>query len=153
GLFAGCSVGTFDASSQLTLPPRDSYQRHTRLDMDYLSALVEALDADSAARTALRYRPNSSLYPAGGRLHYVEARMGVHGRSYHLVAVDETPELTRTLASATDSKTLAELAQALVGDDVSFTEAREFMDELASSQVVVSELALDVTGHEPMHGL
>jgi thiopeptide-type bacteriocin biosynthesis protein len=153
GLFAGCSVGTFDTRSQLTLPPRDMYQRHTRLDMDYLSALVGALDADSNVRNVLRYTPNSSLYPAGGRLHYVESRMGVHGRSYHLVAVDETPELTRTLASAMDGRTLADLAQALVDDDVSFAEAREFMEELASSQVVVSELALDVTGPEPMHGL
>jgi hypothetical protein len=153
GLFAGCSVGTLrTGSSQLSLPPRRDYQRHTRLDMDYLSALVLALESDSEVRNTLRYTPNSSLYPAGGRLHYVESRLGAHGRSFHLVAVDETPELTRTLANAADGLTLDELARALVTDSVSFAEAHEFMDELATSQVLVSELALDVTGAEPIHG-
>jgi thiopeptide-type bacteriocin biosynthesis protein len=153
GLFAGCSVGTFGRFSQLTLPARHDYQRHTRLDMDYLSTLVVALQADAEVRRELRFLPNSSLYPAGGRLHYVESRMGQQGRTYHLVAVDETPEVTRTLGHATDRCILEDLAQALVADDVSYTEAREFIDELAASQILVSELELDVTGAEPIHGM
>jgi hypothetical protein len=110
GLFAGCSVGAFGPRSHMTLPPVHDYQRHTRLDMDYLSALVMALETDPEVRSALRYTPNSSLYPAGGRLHYMESRIGTHGRSYHLVAVDQTPELTRTLANAADGRTLDDLA-------------------------------------------
>src|SRR5262249_40544658 len=58
GLFAGCSVGTFGAQTRLELQPRTAYRRHTRLDMDYLSALVDALEADPAVRAVLRYRPN-----------------------------------------------------------------------------------------------
>ena len=32
--------------------------------------------SDTAVRAELTFRPNSSLYHAGGRLHYFEAREG-----------------------------------------------------------------------------
>src|SRR6516225_6881662 len=38
GLFAGCSVGTIGERTQLSLQQRAASQRHTRLDMDYLTA-------------------------------------------------------------------------------------------------------------------
>src|SRR5687768_921054 len=42
GLFAGCSVGaTGGAATRLTVEPRAAYQRHTRLDMDYVCSLTE----------------------------------------------------------------------------------------------------------------
>ena len=47
-------------------------------------------------RQALRYRPNTSLYRAAGRMRYVETRLdGKEGkrRTYHLVAVDDTEYL------------------------------------------------------------
>jgi lantibiotic biosynthesis protein len=153
GLFAGCSVGTLAAQTALELVSTAHYQRHTRLDMDYLTALVSALEADPSVRPTLRYAPNSSLYPAGGRLHYAESRLGKYGRSYHLVAIEETPELVRTLASAAGGATLDALASGLVDDTVSPVEAREFIDELASSQILVSDLGPRVTGQEAIHAL
>jgi len=111
GLFAGCSVGTLGPHTGLELPPRAQYQRHTRLDLDYLSALVGALEADPNVRSILRYWPNTSLYPAGGRLHYAESRLNAQGRTYHLVAVDESPELAAALERATPGATLDGLAQ------------------------------------------
>ena len=53
GLFAGCSVGTIGAESRLTVAARQTYRRHTRLDMDYLYALVDALEQDAALRQAV----------------------------------------------------------------------------------------------------
>src|SRR5262252_218921 len=84
GLFAGCSVGTIGERTQLSLERRAAYQRHTRLDMDYLTALTQALAQQSSAREALAFRPNSSLYQAAGRLRYVESRMEGKSRAYHL---------------------------------------------------------------------
>ncbi len=57
GLFAGCSVGTLGATTQLTLGGRDGYRRHTRLDNDYLSTLIDALLEDSGVT---RRRPLST---------------------------------------------------------------------------------------------
>jgi thiopeptide-type bacteriocin biosynthesis protein len=153
GLFAGCSLGSLDRETALELVPIGDYQRHTRLDMDYLSALSAALDADPAIRSDLSHTPNSSLYPAGGRLHYMESRIGKLGRSYHLVALEESRELTASLRTASSGATLDELAAALVDDSISSEDAREFVDELASNQVLISELSLSVTGEEPIHRL
>jgi thiopeptide-type bacteriocin biosynthesis protein len=153
GLFAGCSVGSLDRETAFELVPVGEYQRHTRLDMDYLSALSAALDADPAIRSDLTHTPNSSLYPAAARLHYMESRMGKSGRSYHLVALEESPELTASLANASGGATLDELAAALVDDTISSEDARAYVDDLASNQVLVSELSLSVTGEEPIHRL
>ncbi|TMA37323.1 MAG: Lanthionine biosynthesis protein LanB, partial [Deltaproteobacteria bacterium] len=80
GLFAGCSIASLAGSTRLELAPRRCYQRRTRLDMDYLLALSEALPRDPALRPNLRFRPNSSLYRAAGRLRYAQARIGQNGR-------------------------------------------------------------------------
>jgi hypothetical protein len=153
GLFAGCSTGTVGRQTTLALDGRETYRRHTRPDMDYLSALVGALEGDAAAREVLCYQPNSSLYRAGGQVRYAEARLDGAGRSYHLVALEETEHLMATLERASGGAPLGDLATALVDRDVSREEARAFVDELAASQVLVSDLGPNVTGEEAIHGL
>ena len=157
GLFAGSSVGRLGARTPLTLPPRSAYRRHTRLDMDYLSSLVAALESDPMVRQTLRYRPNTSLYPPGVDSITPESRVDTaRGRTYHLVAVDESPELEATLARARehDGAYVSELADGLVKDlDVPPGEAAEFVDELVTSQLLVSDLGPDVTGDEAIEGL
>src|SRR5262245_11362095 len=53
GLFAGCSVGTVGAETSILLPDRASYRRHTRLDMDYLVLLTDALAREPGLRRGL----------------------------------------------------------------------------------------------------
>lgn len=155
GLFSGCSVGATGETTRLALCEHTDYQRHTRLDMDYLFALAEALGHAPTVRQALRYRPNSSLYHAAGRVRYAEARLNGKIRSYHLVAVESTSYLESTLERASCGASPADLAAALVaGDpDVSLAEAAEYVNELIESQLLVSDLAPAVTGAEPIHGL
>jgi lantibiotic biosynthesis protein len=155
GLFAGCSTGTLGVRSRFTLPSQAAYERHTRLDMDYVFALTQALAGDPALKPALTYRPNSSLYRAGGRLRYAEARLQGRERTYHLVAVAITDYLERTLARAADGASPLALAAALVADDkeVTLDEAHAFVEELIDSQLLVPELTPAVTGPEPVSAL
>jgi len=159
GLFSGCSLGPVDpgAPTRLTLGPRDAYERHTRLDMDYLFALCEDLGKDPALRDELLYRPNSSLYAAAGRLRYAEARLIKKARSHHLVAVERTEYLDATLARAAQGARIAGLAQALVDSDpdgeITFEDADAYVRELVDSQILVSDLSPPVTGPEAVHDL
>ncbi|HEX9081090.1 MAG TPA: lantibiotic dehydratase family protein, partial [Holophagaceae bacterium] len=153
GLFAGCSVGRRGEATRLSVAGQAAYVRHTRLDMDYLCTLAETLAKDPALSQELRYRPNSSIYSAGGRLRYAEARMKDKSRSYHLVAVEETPYLLDTLKRAEPGASLRTLAEALVEPDISLEEAEGFIQELVSSQLLVPELQPAVTGPEPIHDL
>jgi len=155
GLFAGCSVGTMDAQTRLALDPRSSYQRHTRLDMDYLSLLTESVVQQPPLRASLSFRPNSSLYQAAGRLRYVESRLDGKARSYHLSAVEPTDYLISTLTQAAEGARLAPLARSLCEADAEVTaeEANEYIDALVDNQLLVSDFALTVTGPEPVHGM
>ena len=150
GLFAGCTVGTLGPDTRLQLCERAAYRRHTRLDNDYLFALVTALEGDPAVREQVRWWPNSSLYRAGGRWRYAEARVDGTLRSYHLVAVEDTEPIALVLARAAPGATVGELAGQLVDDDIDIEEATAFVDELIDAQLLVSDLALQVTGPEPL---
>jgi lantibiotic biosynthesis protein len=157
GLFSGCSIGTLGAESRLVLGPRAAYERHTRLDMDYLFALCEDLGRDPQIREGLLYRPNSSLYRAAGRLRYAEARLVKKIRSHHLVAVEPTDYLEDTLRRASTGARIADLAAALVASDpdgeITFEDASEYVGELIDSQILVSDLSPLVTGPEAVHEL
>jgi thiopeptide-type bacteriocin biosynthesis protein len=174
GLFSGCSTAVLevgdapapDAGSgaaprtRLVLGPRAGYRRHTRLDMDYLFALCEDLERAPEIRRELRYRPNSSLYRAGGRLRYAEARLDDKTRSHHLVAVEASDYLEATLEQARDGALAADLAAALVTAEgaaaeveISREDADAFLTELIDSQVLVSDLSPPVTGPEAIHDL
>jgi thiopeptide-type bacteriocin biosynthesis protein len=153
GLFAGCTTGTIDAQTRLQLHARERYQRHSRLDMDYLWALAEAVERDPQLRKIFVYEPNSSLYEAAGRLRLAEARLGDNGRSYHLVAVDKNPYLTAALERAQGGAALEAVAAVLVDDEISQAEAEEYVAELADNQLLVTDARPLVTGDEPVHGL
>jgi thiopeptide-type bacteriocin biosynthesis protein len=171
GLFSGCSLGPVTmpdaepavsaaspaSESRLDLAPRSAYQRHTRLDMDYLFALAEDLGRDPAFRQELLYRPNSSLYQAAGRWRYAEARLEGKVRSHHLVALDSTEYLDATLERAASGARAADLAAALVAADpdgeIALEDAEGFVTELIDSQILVSDLQPPVTGPEAIHDL
>ncbi|NOT58705.1 MAG: hypothetical protein HOP19_00600, partial [Acidobacteria bacterium] len=114
GLFAATSLGHVGETTDLHIAARAECERHTRLDMDYLFALVNELVKDETLRRALRYRPNNSLYYAADRVRYVEARLRDKRRSYHLVAVDLSDYLDATLqraaAGSANGATMHELA-------------------------------------------
>jgi thiopeptide-type bacteriocin biosynthesis protein len=149
GLFAGCTTGTIGTATSLRLRGSDSFRRQTRLDMDYLWTLARAIEADPKLRPGLRYRPNSSLYEVGDRLLFAEARYSATGRSYHLVAVGKTSYLTQTLARARDGERLDVLAGALTCDDISETEAAEYLADLVDSQLLEADSQPQLTGPPP----
>ncbi|HEY2270352.1 MAG TPA: lantibiotic dehydratase [Streptosporangiaceae bacterium] len=149
GLFAGCTTGTVGERTCMRLDKGARYRRYTRLDMDYLWALAEAVERDPGLRGELDYRPNSSLYQVGDRLLFAEARQGRAGRSYKLVAVGATPYLMQTLARAVGGARLDTLAAALVDDYITRADADEYVAELADSQVLVADVRPQLTGTPP----
>lgn len=153
GLFAGCSLGTIGDQTRLLIEERSGYQRHTRLDMDYLLALTTDLSRNPEFIKLFTYYPNSSLYRAADRVRYVESRLEDKIRSYHLVAVEDTDYLEATLAIAKAGQTFSALAQPLVNDEVSLSEAEDYITELIESQILVPEIFPPVTGRRPIHPL
>ncbi|MFN7957262.1 MAG: lantibiotic dehydratase [Holophagaceae bacterium] len=151
GLFSGCSIGTWGEESLLKVAGLESGIRHTRLDMDYLCSLVESLERDPLVRSILNYRPNSSLYAAGGQLRYARAQYSaMQGRSYHLVAIEPTAHLQATIELAQMNASFEELTHALISEDINLNEAAEYINKLIDNQILVSDLNPAVTGEEPI---
>lgn len=154
GLFAGVSLGTFGSRSELRLAPRSEYRRFTRIDMGYLASLVDRLTKEPAVRNAIHYRPNSTLYSIGGRARYVERRPGrQRSRSYFLVSADVDDGLRTVLELAAPGVTRETLACALARDGIEKGEALAYIDELIDGQVLEPDLALAMTGCDPMRDL
>lgn len=155
GLFAGCSVGSVGGETRLEVSASEHYQRHTRLDMEYLIALAEAIEREPTVRESLSYRPNSTLYRAGGRLRYVEYRREGKVRTQQFVGIEDSEPIQVVLERAASGARPAELEAALLAFDPEATaaEAGEFVGDLIASQILVSELSPAVTGPEPIHGL
>ncbi len=157
GLFAGHAVGSLGDGAALRMGGRSGIRRHTRLDMDYVTALVAHVCRSPEAVRQLRYVPNSSIYRAGGQLRYLESRQTSRERSYHLVAVEPAPVLDATLAragAALGGVTLDALAGPLAEEaEVPREEALEYLESLVAAQLLVPAWAPLVTGPEPLPAL
>jgi thiopeptide-type bacteriocin biosynthesis protein len=152
GLFSGCTTGRMADDTVLALEPRARVRRHSRLDMDYLFALTEAINRDPRYRGELRFQPNDTLVQFGDRYRYVEPRVAEGTtRHYHLVGVDRTPYLDLILHESTSGASMDALVDRLVHYDgeISGDEAREYVHDLVDRHLLMSTLQPPVTGREP----
>lgn len=151
GLFAGVTGGKWGAAS-LELMAWKQSRRRTRMDGDALGSILKVLEGLPEVRRTERFRPNSSLYAAGGRLRYAEARdLGTQGREYHLVDLEVTEHLERTVGRAAAGATLEELALQLAAESgASLDAARAYCGELVDAQVLEGDLRPPLTGPEEL---
>lgn len=148
GLFAGCGVGRIGAESRIVLNAPSRYRRCTRLDMQYLCALIQHLERVPAVRSQLRFYPNDSLYELGGRLRYVEYHYTNTHRSHKVSAVECDEYLSRLLAGARKGATIAELAALLADEDITTEDAAAYVGEVIDNQLLKSELDPSVVGDD-----
>jgi thiopeptide-type bacteriocin biosynthesis protein len=155
GLCAGCSVGMLGVETRLALVERGRYGRHTRLGLDYLVSLSDALARDPAVQPRLVFDVNSSLYPAQGRYRYREVRRNGKGSTHHTIALEATDYLAAVLARARGGAPFETLVAALLDYDPDATadEAREYVGDLVNNQILVPEMRPTVTGPEPITGI
>jgi thiopeptide-type bacteriocin biosynthesis protein len=155
GLFAGSTVGSVGVETAIDLAPLAAYERHARLDNDYLFNLVDHLESAADLAATLQLAPNSSLYKSAATFRFAETRLDGKVRTNHLVAVGATDYLETTLECARAGATASQLAAALVRADpeISIDEAGSFIEQLVESRVLVSDLAPAITGQEPFDDL
>jgi lantibiotic biosynthesis protein len=153
GLLSVMAVGNVADTTSLAVAGLSECRRRTRLDIDYLVQLADALSGDRDLAAAIDYRPNTSLYRSADQWRYVETRRRGKERSYHLVAVNDTPALTNVLGRAAEGATADVLAALLTTANVSADDAAAFVHELVAQQVLVSDLACPITGDDPLDAM
>ncbi|WP_143307139.1 lantibiotic dehydratase [Chitinophaga vietnamensis] len=148
GLFAGCATGAFGSHTAVQLQERNLHKKHSRLDMNYVAELAATITATPTIREQLTWYPNSSLYKMGSTWRYAAYTIKDKYRHYYLTSVNATEYLEIILLKAASGATLEALSQSIVADDITPEEARDFVQELVDSQLLVSALEPTVTGEE-----
>lgn len=153
GLFAGCSTGKIADSTSIELPATTDSKRRTRLDMQYLCALIQEIERDPNVREQLVYYPNDSLYEIGGKYRYIEYHYKKSQRQHTVASLEIDEALATLLNVAIDGATIEQLVQALVDDEITTEQAHEYVIETIASQVLKSELDPCVVGEDVLDTL
>jgi len=147
GLFAGCSLLSCGENTDIKMNT-DIYVRKTRLDMFLLNTIYEELVKIPDFKNKLRYHPNTTLYPIGKKLRYVEYICFGLRKKYQIMEIDRNTYLEKILRLANDGATIRELVQQITDEDISEEDANEYIHELIDNQILMGELNLSVTGDD-----
>jgi thiopeptide-type bacteriocin biosynthesis protein len=154
GLFAGCARGQVASHTAIAFAGQPLAQQ-SRLDMNYVSELVQQLLAEPTLREQLSYYPNNSLYQVADKYRYVECQLQNKRRHYTLTSVAHTHYLAALLAAAQAGASFAQLVAAIEAAEPTATaeEARAYVHQLIAAQVLVSELEPTLTGQVYLESL
>lgn len=150
GMFAGISVGKMADDTEMVMSPENNNMLHVRLDMNYICALAKDIAEIPAIKNKILFYPNDSIYKVGDRMRYVEYGFVKARRSHHISAVDATDYLQKILDESRQGRRLDDLAELLVDDEITFDDAKDFIDEIIASQLLISELEPTVIGISPL---
>ncbi len=146
GLFAGYAVGEFEDENKIVLKGAKYNSRKTRLDMNYLVALSQDLEKLHFIKKQLYFFPNSSIYKIGNQLRFIEYRYYENRRSHYSIAVENNPYLDSVFEKSAGGVVLKDLIQLLINQGVDVRNAVEYINDLVSSQLLISELEPSVSG-------
>lgn len=155
GTFAGSAMAkvTGDAT-QLSLAENHTHTRRLRLDMNYMSGIIQVLEQQPELQQQLKFYTNNSLYELPDGFRYAEYTIENNTRNYHLTSIEKTEYIKTVLERAKTGADINELSKLLLAvEEVTEEEAREFILSMIQSQLLISELEPCVTGKEPLDQL
>lgn len=150
GLFAGCSMGTISDTTKIKLVKQKDYRRVTRLDMNFVCAIIQQIERDRNIREQLHYYQNTSLYSVGDHLRYVECHYLKLHRVHQITKVENSEYLQNVLSLAKTGVRFSELIVSLTNNGVTADVATEFIHDLIDVQILISELEPAVTNVQPL---
>ncbi len=151
GLFATCSVGKIDETTQFDIT--NEFGRCTRLDMYYLCALVQFLGYLPDIRREVCYYSNNTLYKVGKCIRYIEYKYLNKRRMHTISSVERSKYLDAILKKAASGIRIKEIERYLNEQEIEEQEAQLFIESLIQSQLLVSELDVNIAGESYLNKL
>ncbi|GAB3961945.1 hypothetical protein GCM10028805_61780 [Spirosoma harenae] len=145
GLFAGCSLGQLGTTTSFNVSDRQPIC-HLRLDTAILWELIRQLNQDPSLQPFLQFRPNTSLYPVGNHIRYLERDDAHTPPRYFTSQISINRVIRLVLRKATSGATIDVLRKAIVRLGYPVEEANGLLEQLIQDQVLVSTLSIAVTG-------
>lgn len=156
GTFAGSSLIPIQKLSdckqnRICLDEISSYNRHIRLDMNYISDFINILLESDIVRSQVLFFPNNSIYKIDDKIRYVEYYNENNTRKYQISSVHNSEYLQNILDLATSGASINQLTELLLQtEDVTEEEAKLFINDLCTSQILIASIEPAVTGQEPL---
>jgi hypothetical protein len=146
GIFAGCGIGDVGDRSEIILATTDHYESHTRLDMQFLCSLIQAMEM---MKDKLFYYPNSSLYKILDSYRYVEYHYVGGERRHDLSEVEADDYLEKVLDLCRDGSHYSHIVEEIAKqNDIDVESVTEYVDNLILNQILVSNIHPRVTGED-----
>jgi len=148
GLFSTCGVTKWADTATSTGYQEKSFRRHTRLDIHFLHKMTSGFIQSPEIKPYLKYYPNNSAYFIGTEVRYIEYTYVNNLRKYKISAVTNNQYITRVLAISKNGLTISEIENEIVKGGISFTDAKDFVNSIIDSQLLVSEFEVSLTRHD-----
>ena len=150
GLFSSWSLGRIGDNDNVEIGNSAGIVRHARLDMSLLCRIARHLQTIPEVAERVLYYPNDSIVCVGDQIHFVEYQNKDGYRTYYLQRADYSEELGAILDKAQKGLSIQDAVKILCSLDVNEQSAREFVADLISSQILVSEIEINAIGKEPL---
>ncbi|MCX2678900.1 lantibiotic dehydratase family protein [Galbibacter sp. EGI 63066] len=146
GLFAGCTVGGYSHETCLNIDKYESFNRKTRLDMDYVTNIYRYVLKLPNIKNNIRWYPNNTLYKVGDHYRYIQYISNDNGRKYSLEGVKAFKCLDLLLQEAEKGVRISEFVEILTRQGFNNLESCNFIDELIDNQIITSEYEPTLSG-------
>ncbi|WP_295202945.1 lantibiotic dehydratase family protein [uncultured Chryseobacterium sp.] len=146
GLFTEVGLGKF--SPILSKSNYDSVFRDTKLDMHFLVGLSNHFVKDPEIRRKILFYPNSSIYNVRNRIRYIEYDYTNGKRDYIISSAQLSNELKNVLDFSQQGKTIQQLSDILINEQITKEEAEGFIEEIINNHILVSELEPNVSEND-----
>ncbi len=138
GLFASLAVGDIDDKTSISFEKSDMDIRKISIDFEVSATIMRKLAQDKDTNKIFRYVANSSIYPVGESLRYVEQRIDASNKYKNsVVQIDNNEYLDRLLLEVSEGSTIEEMVKMLIDWGVDEGDAKDYIYELISNQVFV----------------
>ena len=128
-------------------------ERFSGIDLQFLYTLIYKLNHNKEIRNCVQFSINSSMYKVGSFYRYAEFKIQQNKRAYSLIEVeaDQVLELIFNVVKkeAQSFKELTELLMYAI-EDISEEEVVIYLHSLIDSQILISDLDININGISPL---
>lgn len=156
GLFAGNSIAQINTHKcEIELQDNLLYYQHLSLDFGYVRRLVSLLKFNSYISNNINYFTNESIYLIGDKYHYVEYHFIDGEDIYDHSVVERSDIIDVILEKARNGISIAYAINIIknIDSSVSDVEAQNFIKEMIDSQLLKSDLEIEILSGCPLDNL
>lgn len=149
GLFSSWSVGKIGDNDSIKINDNIPPHIHVRLDVSLLCRLIRHFMNDEKIAHKVLFYKNDSIVRFGNKIHYIEYKNKEGEREYYLQEADCPKELQAILDKSQHGINLSCLLNLLLSMVIDKESAINYIKELITNQILISELEINTIGDDP----